>query len=553
MKRFDRCWLLLVPAMLTACATRLETGPLPAPVSAAQYEQYLAALSADSMEGRKPGTEGERRTVAYLTEQFRALGLQPGNGDSYVQQVPMVEITTSSSAARMRLEAANGWSRDLRYGEDVVMFTKRVVPEVSIEKAPLVFVGHGIVAPEYNWNDYAGVDMHGKVAVILINDPGFDNPDPKFFRGRAMTYYGRWTYKYEEAARQGAAGAIIVHETAPAAYPWGTVVNSWTGAMIDKSSPDGNMGRVKVEGWITHEQAQALFSAAGSDYAAAKARAQLPGFKPELLPVTVSASLTNAIRRTDSANVIATIPGSKRPHEYIIYTAHWDAFGRSFASGDNIFNGAVDNATGVSGLLSLAAAFKRAPHPPERTIVFLAVTAEEQGLLGSAYYVANPIYPLAQTVAVMNMDAIPYGGPTRDVSVIGYGASELEPYLVAAAARQDRVVKPEPTPEKGFFFRSDHFNFAKAGVPALYFKLGIDDRARGAAWGQAQLDEYEANDYHKPSDEYRKGVDLRGGVEDLQLLYAIGSKLANETSFPNWYRDSEFRAARDRSRAVMAH
>lgn len=547
MSLFDRRILLLVPGLFAACVTTTPSKP----VLQNEYEQYLATLSADEMEGRKPGTEGERKTVAYLTEQFRALGLAPGNGGSFVQQVPMVEITTSSAAARMHFEAANGWSRDLKYAEDVVLFTKRVLPEVSIEKAPLVFVGHGVVAPEYSWNDYAGIDMHGKVAVILINDPGFDNPDPKFFRGRAMTYYGRWTYKFEEAARQGAAGAIIVHETAPAAYPWGTVVNSWTGALIDKSSPDGNMGRVKVESWITQTQAEALFTAVGGSYAAAKARAQQPGFKAEPLSATVSAGLTNAIRRTDSANVIATIPGAKRPQEYVLYTAHWDAFGRSFAPGDNIFNGAVDNATGVAGLLSLAAAFKRAKQPPERTLVFLSVTAEEQGLLGSAYYAANPIFPLAQTVAVMNMDAIAFGGPTRDVSVVGYGASELETYLVAAAARQDRVVKPEPTPEKGFFFRSDHFNFAKVGVPALYFKLGVDDRARGAAWGQAQLDEYEANDYHKPSDEYRKGVDLRGGLEDLQLLYAIGARLANEKSFPNWYPSSEFRAARDRSRAIM--
>lgn len=567
MTSFDRHCLRVVPLLLgsllfVACATQPSaarpapmplTAPvaLPAPVSLAAYERHLAILSADRMEGRKPGTDGELKTLAYLTAQFKALGLMPGNGDSWLQRVPMMEITTSPAAARMRFDAANGWARDLKYATDVVMFTKRVVSQVHIDKASLVFVGHGIVAPEYHWNDYAGVDMHGKVAVILINDPGFDNPDPEFFRGRAMTYYGRWTYKFEEAARQGAQGAIIVHEAKPAAYPWGTVVNSWSGALIDKATPDGNMGRVKVESWITHEQAQVLFAAVGSDFAAAKVRAQLPGFKPEILPATVSVSLSNAIRNAESANVIATIPGSKRPHECVIYTAHWDAFGRNDAPGDPIFNGAIDNATGVAGLLSLAAAFKRAEKPPERTVVFLSVTAEEQGLLGSAYYVANTVFPLAQTVAVMNMDAIPYGGPTRDVSLVGAGASELEPYLVAAAARQQRVVNPEPTPEKGSFFRSDHFNFAKAGVPALYFNLGIDDREQGAIWGQQQRDNYEANDYHKPSDEYHKGVDLRGGLQNLQLLYAIGARLAGETSFPNWYQNSEFRAARDHSRAIM--
>ncbi|MEY3337691.1 MAG: hypothetical protein RL245_683 [Pseudomonadota bacterium] len=532
--------LALFAIGLTGCHGASRS--VPPPISAAEYERHIVTLSSDEFEGRKPGTAGERKTVDYLVAEFKKLGLAPGNGDSYLQQVPIVEITAGSDAT-LSLGAAT-----LEYGKDVVMWTKRIVPEISIADSPLVFVGHGVVAPEYGWNDYAGVDMRGKTAVILINDPGFATNDATLFRGRAMTYYGRWTYKFEEAARQGAAAAIIIHDDKPAAYGWGTVQTSWTGPQLDTVSADGNASRVAIEGWMTKAAGDALLRANGRSYDELLIAASQPGFKPIPLAQQASGSLRNLIRRSSSPNVIAMIKGSKRPDEYIIYTAHWDHLGKSLArGGDNIFNGALDNATGTSGLLTIAKAFAESKRPPERSMIFLAVTLEESGLLGSAFYVQNPIFPLKRTVAALNMDAIPWGGPTRDVSVIGYGASELEPYLERAAAKQDRVLREEPTPENGFFYRSDHFNFAKVGVPALYFKLGIEDREKGAEWAKAQAAEFTALHYHKPSDEFRPGTDLRGGLQDLELLFDIGSTLAREKRFPNWYATSEFRAARDRS------
>jgi len=517
----------------------------PPPISAAEYERHIVALSSDEFEGRKPGTAGERKTVDYLVSEFKKLGLAPGNGDSYLQQVPLVEITAGTSAA-----LSFGDSK-LEYGTDMVIWTKRIVPEASIADSPLVFVGHGVVAPEYGWNDYAGVDMRGKTAVILINDPGLATNDAKLFRGRAMTYYGRWTYKFEEAARQGATAAMIIHDDKPAAYGWGTVQTSWTGPQLDTVSADGNAGRVAIEGWITRAAGDALLRANGRSYDELLIAASQPGFKPIPLAQQASGNLRNLIRRSSSPNVVAMIEGSKRPDEYVIYIAHWDHLGKSLArTGDNIFNGALDNATGTSGLLTLAKAFAESKRRPERSVVFLAVTLEESGLLGSAFYVQNPIFPLNKTVAALNMDAISWGGPTRDVSVIGFGASELEPYLERAAAKQDRVLREEPTPENGFFYRSDHFNFAKVGVPALYFKMGIEDREKGAEWAKAQAAEFTALHYHKPSDEFRPGTDLRGGVQDLELLFDVGATLAREKRFPNWYATSEFRGARDRSMAA---
>ena len=527
-------------ALLAGCA---GVGRMQAPaISAEEYARHIAALASDEFEGRKPGTAGERKTVEYLVAEFKKLGLEPGNGDSFLQQVPIVEITAGSDA-QLRLGAT-----ELQYMRDMVIWTKRLVPEITLTDSPLVFVGHGVVAPELGWNDYAGVDMRGKTAVILINDPGFATNDPQLFRGRAMTYYGRWTYKFEEAMRQGAAGALIIHDDVPAAYPWDTVQNSWSGPQLDTVAADGNAGRAAIEGWITRAAGDALLRQNGLSYEQMLQAASRPGFKPVELAQRASGSLRNAIRRSSSPNVIARLPGSKHPDEYVFYMAHWDHLGRAFGrSGDTIFNGALDNATGTSGLLTIAKAYSEMRRRPERSIVFLAVTLEESGLLGSAYYVANPVYPLNRTVAAFNMDAITWGGPTKDVTVVGYGASELEDYLVRAARRQDRVVMPEPTPENGFFFRSDHFNFAKVGVPALYIKLGVDDREKGAEWAKARNAEFTLKDYHKPSDEFRPDIDLRGGLEDVTLLYDIGRTLANERRFPQWYPQSEFRAARDRS------
>ncbi len=540
MLRIQRVLLLCLTAAITGC-TGLGRMQAPA-ISAEEYARHIATLSADEFEGRKPGTAGERKTVEYLVAEFKKLGLEPGNGDSFLQQVPIVEITAGSDA-RLQLGSA-----ELKYMQDMVIWTKRLVPEISVADSPLVFVGHGVVAPELGWNDYAGVDMRGKTAVILINDPGFATNDANLFRGRAMTYYGRWTYKFEEAMRQGAAGALIIHDDVPAAYPWDTVQNSWSGPQLDTVAADGNASRAAIEGWITRSAGDALLRQNGLSYEQMLQAASRPGFKPIELAQRASGSLRNAIRRSSSPNVIARLPGSKHPDEYVFYMAHWDHLGRAFGrSGDTIFNGALDNATGTAGLLTIAKAYSEMRQRPERSIVFLAVTLEESGLLGSAYYVANPVYPLNRTVAAFNMDAITWGGPTKDVTVVGYGASELEDYLLRAARRQDRVVMPEPTPENGFFFRSDHFNFAKVGVPALYIKLGVEDREKGAEWAKARNAEFTLKDYHKPSDEFRPGTDLRGGLEDITLLYDIGRTLANERRFPQWYRQSEFRAARDRS------
>jgi Zn-dependent M28 family amino/carboxypeptidase len=544
MKYSDRLWVFWVPALLAGCAAAPTAAP-PVAISATEYQRHIVTLASDEFEGRKPGTAGERKTVDYLVAEFKKLGLKPGNRGAWTQEVPIVEITAGSDAELSLGEAS------LAYGKDMVIWTKRVATEVSLTESPLVFVGHGVVAPEAGWNDYAGIDMRGKTAVILINDPGFATRDEKLFRGRAMTYYGRWTYKFEEAARQGAAAAIIIHDDEPAAYPWDTVQNSWMGPQLDTASPDGNAGRIAIEGWVTRAAGEALLQANGLTYADLVQAASRPGFKPIELRQQAGGRLRNAIRRASSSNVLAMIPGSKRPDEVVVYMAHWDHLGRSLGrSGDNIFNGALDNASGTAGLLAIAKAFAESPRRPERSVVFLGLTLEESGLLGSAYYAANPVFPLRQTVAALNMDALSWGGPTRDVSVIGFGASELEEYLAAAAKTQDRVLREEPTPEKGFFYRSDHFNFAKVGVPALYFKMGVEDREKGVEWARAKQAEFTLRDYHKPSDEWRPGTDLRGSLEDLELLYAVGARLAREKRFPQWYPTSEFRAARDRAFAA---
>jgi Zn-dependent M28 family amino/carboxypeptidase len=557
MKSFERHSRALVPAaaVTLACLGTLLIGDTLSahaagaarPIDESAYRAHIARLASDEFAGRKPGTEGEKLTLDYLESEFAKLGLKPGNGGSFRQEVPMVEITAASDA--MLKFTTGDITTDLAFREDMVIWTKRVKPAESLVESPLVFVGHGVVAPEYGWNDYAGLDMKGKTAVILINDPGFATHDESLFRGRAMTYYGRWTYKFEEAARQGAAGALIIHQSEPASYGWDTVRNSWSTPQLDHASADGNAGRVAIEGWITEPQARALFAGNGTTLEDAVARANKRGFKPEPLKTLASASLRNGIRRTTSSNLVALLPGAKRPDEYLVYMAHWDHLGRlPGCSGDCIMNGAVDNATGTAGLLAIAGAFARSARKPERSIVFLAVTLEESGLLGSAYYVDNPIFPLAQTVAAFNMDAIHFGGPVRDVTVVNFGASELENYLADAARAQGRVLRQEPTPEKGTFFRSDHFNFAKRGVPALYIKNGIDDREHGAAWRQMYLEEFTAQKYHKVGDEYSPDADLRAGVQDLELLYAVGAKLAADKSWPNWNADSEFRAARDRTR-----
>jgi Zn-dependent M28 family amino/carboxypeptidase len=538
--------LLVLASALTACSR-----PDPAKVmSAESLARNVQVLASDAFEGREPASAGEEKTVTWLRDEFAALGLQPGNGDSWFQAVPLVEITANSDAT-LSFDG-KGYSATLNQGKDTVLFTKRVTEAVALEASPLVFVGYGVTAPEAGWDDFKDLDVRGKTLLVLVNDPDFERADAgadSAFKGRRMTYYGRWTYKYEEAARRGAAGVLLIHEDAPAGYGWGVVTGSWTGPQFDLVSADKNMGRAAVEGWITQDAAQALLKAAGQDLAALKATALSKDFRPVELGITASTALTNTIRTQDSRNVVAVLPGRERPDEYVVYLAHWDHLGRNAGlEGDQIFNGAVDNATGTAGLVELARAFKAMGPAPARSVVFLAVTAEESGLLGSRWYGENPVFPLASTVAAINIDAMNVLGATRDVEVVGRGASEMDDLVEAAAKAQGRVIVDEDSPEKGIYYRSDHFNFAKQGVPVLYAEGGLDLVDGGLAAGKAADDRYLANDYHKPSDEYSASWNLSGALQDLQLYFAIGQRLATGEEWPNWREGNEFRAKRDASR-----
>ncbi len=551
--RFDRQATILFAALAIALATgafgaydkglKKASGAITEPV----FRELVQGVSDDELEGRAPGTPGEQRTIEFLEKQFLELGLQPVTGGSFRQDVSLVEIT----AIDPRLSfARGGGGMTLAFGDDMVIGTRRVRPESSIEASEVVFVGYGIVAPEYGWNDYAGIDMRGKTALILVNDPGFVSGDPALFRGKTMTYHGRWTYKFEEAARQGAAAAIIIHDTLPAAYDWQVVRNGWSGPQFYADRPDGNAGRTALEGWITQGRARQLMELAGRDLDEMMAVAVQRGFHPVPLGVTATGGVRNVIRRAKSPNLAGVIPGKDRPDEYVIYVAHWDHLGRSLgSSGDSIFNGAVDNGTGVAGILTIAQGFREMMPGPSRSVMFLAVTAEESGLIGSEHYAEQPLVPLAKTAAVINIDALVPLGRARDVEVVGFGASELEDLLAAAAKSQGRTLTPDRRPEAGYFYRSDHFNFAKAGVPALYIKSGTTLRDGPPGAGLAQYDEYYASRYHKPADQYEASWNVSGTVEDLKLLFEVGARVANQKSWPDWYEGNEFRAARDASAA----
>ncbi|MFC1539783.1 M28 family metallopeptidase, partial [Candidatus Latescibacterota bacterium] len=502
----------------------------------------IQILASDEFEGRGPATRGEEKTIQFLKEEFEKLGLQPGNGNSYFQEVQLVEITTDSNT-RLTVRGKNKTTQ-YKYADEFVAGTKQ--ESVQVQNSELVFAGYGIIAPEYGWNDYADIDVTGKTVVILVNDPGFATQDASLFNGKAMTYYGRYTYKYEEAARQGAIGAFVVHETDAAGYPWDVLKNSFSRPKFGLASPDDNEDRIEVKGWMAEESARAIFQQAGLDYDMMKEQALKPNFKAQLLGLKASIALNNTIRHVTSNNVLAVLPGRERNDEYLVYMAHWDHFGiDSTLTGDLIYNGALDNATGTAALLELAEAFAKLPTYPDRSLLFLAVTAEEHGLQGAKYYAQNPVYPLNCTVAVINMDGLNIWGPMRDVTIIGYGNSELDDYVIDVASTQGRTVRPDPEPEKGYFYRSDHFNFAKQGVPALFPDAGIDHREHGAEWALKQRDDYVANRYHKPSDEYDPNWDLSGMVEDLKLLFKVGYRLANESTFPNWREGVEFKAKRD--------
>ena len=508
--------------------------------------RHTAMLASDEFEGRAPATPGEDKTINYLRDEFQSLGIGPGNGDSYFQSVAVTELTTSSNA--FIYMQGSDYEATLNYGDQVMVGTQQQIPYVTVQGSDVVFVGYGIVAPERNWNDYAGIDVADKTVIILVNDPGYATQNPDLFNGNAMTYYGRWTYKFEEAARQGAAAALIVHETGPAGYGWEVVSNSWSGPQIGLEAENLNGDRAEIEGWLTLDSAEALFDGAGLVYHELKAAASEPGFSAvPMADIKANISIENSVRTSESQNVIAAIPGTARPDETIIYTAHWDHLGVNPAvEGDNIWNGAADNATGTAGLLALAHLHAQAA-PPARTVVFLAVTAEESGLLGSQWYAENPVYPIPKTVANINMDNMNTFGRTHDVMVIGARSSELEDYLEVAASSQGRYLSAEPNPERGLYYRSDHFNFAKVGVPALFAESGKDNIEFGREYGEAQAQDYTDNRYHAPSDEYNANWDLSGAAEDIMMYFDMAERLIQETSFPEWLPGNEFKGIRDAS------
>ncbi len=510
----------------------------------------ITALSTDEMAGRGPGTPAEEQVIAYLEAELAKAGAQPGNPDgTWVQEVPLVGITTK---ARLEIVAPGQWLAPA-FPSEFIAVTRHTLSEVRVGDSEMVFVGYGVVAPEYGWDDYKDVDVRGKTIVMLVNDPQISDPrdpsklDDSLFRGKAMTYYGRWTYKYEIASEKGAAAAVIVHQPATAGYPWEVVSGSWGRENFDVLRADGNAGRVPVESWITDTLARTLFKACGQDFDALERSALGRDFRPVSLGARASFALDVSLRDVVSHNVAGRIPGAgPEADEWVVYSAHWDHLGVDPSrEGDQIFNGALDNATGTSGLLALARAYSALPRPPRRSILLLAVTAEEKGLLGSKHYAANPLHPLERTLCNVNMDGLNPWGRTSDVVSISRGQTTLEEVLEAEAARQGRMVEPDAEPEKGFFYRSDHFEFAKRGVPALYADAGLSYVGRPEGWGKARRDQYTANDYHKPSDEVRADWDLSGMVEDAQLFFRIGLGVAEAERWPEWLPGTEFKAARE--------
>ncbi len=554
-----RSLLLAAAAILTTATSAAlhaaDAVPLKAlpGIDASAVLSHVKTLASDAFEGRAPGTAGEEKTVAYLVDQFRKMGLKPGNPDgTFVQKVPLVGITPT--AAPLTISGGTGAApATLAWRDDVVAWTKHITDEVKVAGSELIFVGYGVEAPEFDWDDYKGVDVAGKTLVMLVNDPPVPDPttpsalDPKAFGGRAMTYYGRWTYKFEIGARKKAAAVLIVHETGPAGYPF-AVVQGMGGEQFTFVTPGKNMDRAAIEGWITLDQAKALLTRAGQDFDQLKAQARTRAFKPVPLGLAATMTIRNTLRRLDSQNVVARLEGADAAvkDEHVVFTAHWDHFGVGEpVAGDRIYNGAKDNATGTAALLETARAFTRLAVPPRRSILFLAVTAEERGLLGSEYYARQPLYPLAKTLANINMDALNVNGRTRDLTIIGLGASELDDYARAAAREQGRVLKPDAEPEKGFYYRSDHFNFAKQGVPALTVDEGTDFVGKPATFSEQVRAKWTADVYHKPSDEVTPEWDLSGLAEDVQLLFAVGYRVAEADRYPAWAPGNEFRAIRD--------
>ncbi|MEW6983013.1 M28 family metallopeptidase [Colwelliaceae bacterium 6471] len=500
---------------------------------------HVKLLSSDEFGGREPSTHGEKLTTDLLIKEFKQLGLKPGNGDSYVQAVPMVSIESTPTNLQIG-------DMDFSFPKNFVASSRQTQKSISLNNSELVFVGYGINAPEYQWNDYKDVDVKGKTVVVLVNDPGYATQDPELFEGNTMTYYGRWTYKYEEAARQGAAGAIIVHETKPASYGWNVIESSWTGAQYHLPAKEVNEAAVDVEMWISRDKAAELMTKAGFDFEDMKKRALKADFKAVSLKQTASINVKNEIKESVSNNVLATLPGSKRADEHVIYMGHWDHLGSTIVDGKKeIYNGAHDNATGTAGLIHIARAYSKLKETPERSITFTAVTAEEQGRLGSRYFANHPTMPLNKIVGLVNMDSLDITGLKKDITVVGFGKSHLEQYLTKAAKRQNRTLTPEQTPERGYYYRSDHFSLAKKGVPALSAGGGSmllnDEQEKIAKPVKAVV----ARCYHQTCDEYNDAWGWDGLVAELQLFFEVGYLLANTDDWPNWQQGTEFKAARD--------
>ena len=539
-----RVWFALVAAVITSvvvihsCASDRDLSN-PATIKEADILPHIQELSSDDYFGRMPFGPGDQKTVDYLVNQCKALGLEPGNNGSYVQSVPMIEIT-SSSTNDMVVNTPQG-DQSYSFGSDYVIHCQKAVDQVDVKDSELVFCGYGIVDEKLGWNDFAGIDMKDKIAVVLVNDPGYGGVDSTFFKGDIMTYYGRWTYKYEEADRQGAKGLLIIHETSSAGYPWFVVESSWTGAQLGLEKESVQNG-ADIKGWIHLDMAKDLFTKCDLDLSALIRQARQPGFKPVPMNASLSTSLTNQYKRDESDNVVAVLPGGANTEEHVLYSAHWDHIGiGKVVDGDSIYNGALDNASGTGTLLGIAANFKRQKSNPDRSVIFLWVTAEEQGLLGSEYYALNPTVPVSDIVANINIDGCNPNGAMKDFQIVGIGHSEMDKIAEEELARQDRYVLPDQEPEKGYFFRSDHFNFAKVGIPPLFGEGGYDHIEKGIEYGKAKRAEYTANNYHAPSDEYDPETwDMSGVVQDAQIYYNIGWRLSNSQEWPQWYESSEF-------------
>ncbi|WP_306521281.1 M28 family metallopeptidase [Rheinheimera sp.] len=527
-------------------ATAAANTALPDSLMNPKLGEYIKTLSSDEFQGRAPATKGEELTLAYISDHFKNIGLKPLVGDSFVQPVQLVQIDPKE-VSDMTFSGDKA-PAPFKYRDQMFTWTTRVTELSEVKESDMVFVGYGIVAPEYNWNDYEGLDVKGKTVVMFVNDPGFATKDPALFTGNAMTYYGRWTYKFEEAARQGAAMALIVHETEAASYGW-HVVAGGSATKFDLINPNKNADRSAIEGWVTTESANTLFATIGEDIESMRKKALSKDFAPVPLNIKASVSVKSNVRELTSGNVAGFIEGTEKPDEVVLYMAHWDHLGVDFSNPKNkVFNGAVDNASGTGGLMALAEYYASQPKP-KRSVAFVAVTAEERGLLGSAWYAKNPLFPLNKTIAGINMDVMNVNGPMKDMVVVGHGNSELEVILEKYTKEQGRYIAPEPNPAAGSYYRSDHFNLAKAGVPMLYAKGGVDSVANGKEWGLEQAKNFNTCCYHKVEDEYNDSWDLSGAQQDLFLYYRVGRDLADSNAWPNWYEGKEFKAARDASLA----